>query len=425
MERGYQKKKTFTLDVKFFISKRREAFFIRPNKMKKFALIFAVMALAMFAFVFAVSAQEALPAIDEAEAAAYLGTWHMQKMCFGTNCMDLSGMGIDSTLTLNADNTVVSVSEGEEPQTSSWYMKDGVAYNVDKDENGQPKDYAMTINEDGSLVFGQEDISVYYVREFKPVLGTAEIKADATVEDFTGEWFLNTIILDKDIMPASLIGMSGKLVIREDSLDIILEGEEPEEKVPYTLTDGKILVKETTKDEKGNEPEQTIILEYHTDNTVLLTMEGDESKMYMVYVTEENLSKGPSFLEIFETLSEGQAEGQAEAQTEMSDTELEAALAELYAKLEAEGALEESNDFELSALLGELNLEGLLENINLEELKQQFTNESGEFDLSGLLDGVDVQGLAGQLLGGSENGEGVCQYGWKLHFLLSKLFFFL
>lgn len=355
----------------------------------------------MFAFVFAVSAQEKLPAIDEAEAADYLGTWHIQKMCFGKDCMDLAGMGMNSTLTLNADNTAVIVSDGQDSQTSSWYMKDGIAYNVEKDENGQPKDYAMTINEDGSLVFGEDDMSVYYVRELKPVLGTAEIKADATVEDFTGEWFLNGIILDKDIMPASLIGMSGKLVIRENSMDILFDGEEPEENVAYTLSDGKIFVKEITKDETGKETEQTVILEYHTDNTILLTIEGDEANMYMVYVTKENLSSGPSFLDMLESATEGQAEGQ----TEMSDTELEAALAELYASLEAEGALEENN-FELNSLLGELNIEGLLQNINLDELKENFTNELGEFDLSGLLEDVDVQGLAGQLFGGSENSEG-------------------
>ena len=369
--------------------------------MKKIPLLFAVMALAMFAFVFAVSAQEKLPAIDEAEAADYLGTWHIQKMCFGKDCMDLAGMGMNSTLTLNADNTAVIVSDGQDSQTSSWYMKDGIAYNVEKDENGQPKDYAMTINEDGSLVFGEDDMSVYYVRELKPVLGTAEIKADATVEDFTGEWFLNGIILDKDIMPASLIGMSGKLVIRENSMDILFDGEEPEENVAYTLSDGKIFVKEITKDETGKETEQTVILEYHTDNTILLTIEGDEANMYMVYVTKENLSSGPSFLDMLESATEGQAEGQ----TEMSDTELEAALAELYASLEAEGALEENN-FELNSLLGELNIEGLLQNINLDELKENFTNELGEFDLSGLLEDVDVQGLAGQLFGGSENSEG-------------------
>ena len=370
--------------------------------MKKFALLFAVMALAMFACVFAASAQGELPAIDEKEAADYLGTWHIQKMCFGKDCMDLAGLGMDSTLTLNADNTAVIVSDGQDSQTSSWYMKDGVAYNVEKDENGQLKDYAMTINEDGSLVFGDDEMSVYYVRELKPVLGTAEIKADATVEDFTGEWFLNSIKLGSDMMPASLIGMNGKLVIREDSLDITLEGEDPEEKVAYTFNDGKILIKETTKDEKGNETEQTIILEYHTDNTVQLTMEGDADDMHMVFVTEENLSSGPSFFDMLESA----AEGEAKVQSEMTDTELEAALAELYAELEAEGALEGNTDFDLSSLLGELNLEEMLSNVDLSELTQYVTNENGELDLSGLLEGVDVQGLAGQLFGGSENGEG-------------------
>ena len=210
------------------------------------------------------------------------------------------------------------------------------------------------------------------------------------------------------MMPASLLGMSGKLVISEDSLDITFEGEEPEEGVAYTLTDGKINFKETTTDENGNETERTVILEYHTDNTVLLTMEDDSSNMYMVFVTEENLSSGPSIFDMMQESAEGQAE-EAEEQAEeveMTEEEAEAAFAELFAQLEAEGALEENKDLDLNALLSQLNLEGLLDNVNVEELKAKFTNENGEFDRSRLLESVDVQGLAGKLFGGSEDGEG-------------------
>ena len=369
--------------------------------MKKFAFLFTVMALAMFAFVFASSAQEALPAIDEAEAADYLGTWFIEKMCFGEDCMDLAGLGMKSTLTLNADNTAEVVSDEQESQTTSWYMKDGAAFIVETDESGQSKDYELGIDEDGSLVMGQEGVFVYYVREVAPVPGTAEIKADATVEDFTGEWFLNSLISDGSMMPASLLGISGKLVIREDSLDITFEGEEPEENTVYTLNDGKINFKETTTDENGNETERTVILEYHTDNTVLLTMEEDSSNMYMVFVTEENLTGGPSIFDMMQESAEEQAE-----EAEMTEEEAEAAFAELLAQLEAEGALEENKDLDLNALLSELNLEGLLDNVNVEELKAKFTNENGEFDLSGLLESIDVQGLAGKLFGDSENGEG-------------------
>ena len=151
----------------------------------------------------------------------------------------------------------------------------------------------------------------------------------------------------------------------------------------------------------SNETEQTVILEYHTDNTVLLTMEDDPSNMYMVFVTEENLSSGPSIFDMMQENAEEQVE-----KAEMTEEEAEAAFAELFAQLEAEGVLEENKDFDLNALLSELNLEGLLDNVNVEELKAKFTNENGEFDLNGLLESVDVQGLAGKLFGGSEDGEG-------------------
>ena len=128
--------------------------------MKKFALLFVVMALAMSVLVFAVSAQEDLPVIDETEAADYLGTWYLEKMCFGENCMDISGMGMNSTLTFNIDNTAVLVNE-DNTQTISWYMKDGDAHMVEPDENGHLQDFVPAIDENGRLILGEEGNLIY------------------------------------------------------------------------------------------------------------------------------------------------------------------------------------------------------------------------------------------------------------------------
>ncbi len=371
--------------------------------MKKFSFLFVVMALAMFAFVFAASAQTELPAIDEKEAAPYLGTWYMDRMCFGKDCMDLSGLGMVSTLTFNTDNTAVMKAE-DSNETMSWYMKDGTALVLSQDGEGKTQETPLSIDKNGSLIMGDEEGSVYFVREIAPTPGTGALKADATYEDFSGEWFLNGIMFDGEIMPASMIGMSGSLVIREDTMDVNFEGEEPEENVSYTLADGKITMTDKSTDENGAEVEATIILEYHEDNSILLQMEGEGENMYLVYVRKEALTTGPSMFDLMGGFMDEGIEGLSD-EAEMSDEELEAAFAELFAELEAEGALEENSNFDLSALLSELNVEGLLENVNLDELKSQFTNENGDLDLSSVLDNTNVQGLLSGIFG-DENGEG-------------------
>ena len=276
--------------------------------MKKFALLFVVMALAMSVLVFAVSAQEDLPVIDETEAADYLGTWYLEKMCFGENCMDISGMGMNSTLTFNIDNTAVLVNE-DNTQTISWYMKDGDAHMVEPDENGHLQDFVPAIDENGRLILGEEGNLIYYVREIAPALGTAEIKTDAVIEDFLGEWFLNSLMFENNIIPSSMLGVAGRLVINEDKLEFYFEGEDSEESHAYTLTDGKISVNDKSTDEKGNETEHTFFLEYHKDNTILMQMEDDSDNMYMVFVREENLTQGATFFDMIQSVVEEMGEG--------------------------------------------------------------------------------------------------------------------
>ena len=276
--------------------------------MKKFALLFVVMALAMSVLVFTVSAQEDLPVIDETEAADYLGTWYLEKMCFGENCMDVSGMGMNSTLTFNIDNTAVLVND-DNTQSISWYMKDGAAHMVEPDENGHLQDFVPAIDDDGRLILGEEGNFIYYVREIAPALGTAEIKTDAVIEDFLGEWFLNSLMFENSIIPSSMLGVTGRLVINEDKLEFYFEGEDSEESHAYTLTDGKISVNDKSTDEKGNETEHTFFLEYHKDNTILMQMEDDSDNMYMVFVREENLTQGAAFFDMVQSIAEEIGEG--------------------------------------------------------------------------------------------------------------------
>lgn len=163
--------------------------------MKKSSLFFIVMALAMFVFVFAASAQDAeLPAIDEAKAEPYLGVWYMDKMCFGEDCMEMAALGTIITMTMNADNSVVMENENAEPETTSWYMENDVAYLINV-ENGAKQTSELKIDENGSLVLGGEEFSMYYVRELTPA---AAEQSESSSQEGTAGGFSFTDLLNEE-----------------------------------------------------------------------------------------------------------------------------------------------------------------------------------------------------------------------------------
>ena len=258
------------------------------------------------------------------------------------------------------------------------------------------------------LVFAasaQTELPAIDEAEAAPYLGTGELKADATLEDFAGEWTLNGLAFDESgIMPASLFGITGDLKISESTLSIKLMDEEAEEDIPFELKEGKIYSTSTETDEEGNTVESTAIFEFHVDNSVHMSVEGEEG--YMVFVRPENATTGMSFMDMLAgAMSEqtGTLEAQAEGQVEMTEEEMEAALTELFAQLEAEGVNAEGGNFDLNSLVSGLGLDGLAEGVDIQGLLQNVTNENGELDLSGILENVDVQGLVGGLMGGEGN----------------------
>ena len=270
--------------------------------MKKFTTLFIVMALAMFAAVFTVSAQEAsLPAIDEATAEPYLGTWYMSKMCYGTDCIDLAGLGAASTITFNPDNTAVSENE-DSSNTVSWYMEDGVAQTVETIDNETTKT-PLQLDENGNMFIESDGATVTFVRELAPIPGTGALKEDATLEDFAGEWFLNSFSFEEngDLIPASLFGVSGTLTIKDSTMDITVGDEGGEKDVPFELKDGKLYATSTDKDENGKDVENTVVFEYHADNSIIMRVEGDG---LTVFVREENLTAGISLFDALSGMTE-------------------------------------------------------------------------------------------------------------------------
>ncbi|MBQ6504016.1 MAG: hypothetical protein IJI57_08915 [Flexilinea sp.] len=262
--------------------------------MKKLFILFAALViLAAFGSVFA---QTDAP-LDMTVAEPFLGTWYMSELCGQGQCMDASALGMSSMAVEFKDDKTMTVAMGEEEAGAvPWYTENGTAYACNGSEEEGCIWLPMNITEDGKLSMGDDTSSMVLIRdEIKP-FGTAEVKADASYEDFQGEWFLESMISEGVTIPASMFGMQAKLVIREDGFDFSLtnpmspEESDGVENAAYELKDGSI-----TAEINDGDKTETVTMEYHIDESVVMSMEEGN----LVFVREENLTTGPSLLDMF------------------------------------------------------------------------------------------------------------------------------
>ena len=295
--------------------------------MKKITILFVVLAaLAAFGTVFA---QAGAP-LDMTVAEPFLGTWFMSELCGQGQCMDASLLGMSGMSVVFKDDATMAVALGGEEQGAvPWYTENGKAYACNGGEN-ECVWLPMSITEDGKLSMGDETSSMILIREEIKPFGTAETKADAAYEDFKGEWFLESMISEGVSIPASMFGMQAKLVVREDSLDFSLTNPmDPEEKdgqenAGYEIKDGTLTVVFTE-----GESSETVTMQYHADDSVVVSMTDGN----LVFVREENLTTGPSLLDMLgEALTEGAAAPGKDV--EIGSTGFHISIPEDYAEVE-------------------------------------------------------------------------------------------
>ena len=295
--------------------------------MKKITILFVLLAaLAAFGTVFA---QAGAP-LDMTVAEPFLGTWFMSELCGQGQCMDAAVLGMSGMSVVFKDDATMAVALGGEEQGAvPWYTENGTAYACNGGEN-ECVWLPMSITEDGKLSMGDETSSMILIRdEIKP-FGTAEAKADAAYEDFKGEWFLESMISEGVSIPASMFGMQAKLVIREDSLDFSLtnpmnpEEKDGQENAGYEIKDGTLTVVFT-----DGESSETVTMQYHADDSVVVSMTDGN----LVFVREENLTTGPSLLDMLgEALTEGTAAPGKDV--EIGSTGFHISIPEDYAEVE-------------------------------------------------------------------------------------------
>ena len=295
--------------------------------MKKITILFVLLAaLAAFGTVFA---QAGAP-LDMTVAEPFLGTWFMSELCGQGQCMDAAVLGMSGMSVVFKDDATMAVALGGEEQGAvPWYTENGTAYACNGGEN-ECVWLPMSITEDGKLSMGDETSSMILIRdEIKPC-GTAEAKAEAAYEEFKGGWFLESMISEGVSIPASMFGMQAKLVIREDSLDFSLtnpmnpEEKDGQENAGYEIKDGTLTVVFT-----DGESSETVTMQYHADDSVVVSMTDGN----LVFVREENLTTGPSLLDMLgEALTEGTAAPGKDV--EIGSTGFHISIPEDYAEVE-------------------------------------------------------------------------------------------
>lgn len=173
--------------------------------MKKFAAILLALMLCM--------------GLALAETADVTGTWHLNEVISGEISINPGVLGMDMSITLNADGTATGDVAGETGE-GTWSMEGG---NVIVAMSGDPMTFTL---EDGNLVSVVEGSTMIFGREKAEVttVELGEARTDVTLADFNGQW--NATIVDMMGMqiPVTDMGMLMTITIADGQVTLT-EGE--------------------------------------------------------------------------------------------------------------------------------------------------------------------------------------------------------
>lgn len=263
--------------------------------MKKLFL-FTVTVLSLAIFVLSAAAQTELPAIDETEAADYLGRWYLSDICDKDSCINFPEIGILMTYDFNADNKVIINTDTNETSENTWYMENGKAYtNVYLTEDKFVVN-DMSINENGLLVTANEDSYATYTREEPAPVVAPETVADAIPENFAGEWHIKGLMIENQLIPSTVFGSDNLLTIGENTFVMSTEGNVKE--TAYSFDAGKITAVFEDTDSEGNVLKDDVLIEYHEDGTLYFRLNPDtETETIMVFSREQTVTETSSTAE--------------------------------------------------------------------------------------------------------------------------------
>ena len=257
--------------------------------MKKYSFLFVVIASALFAFVFAVSAQEyeKVPPINKTEAESILGTWYLQRSCTNGVCEDFYEPSY--ILTFNSDNTVQVEANGN-TETNLWFMEYGDIYMYNTTDDVEVYITWFTLQGE-NLRYGLDNSNyMQFSRSLAPTPGSAALKEDSSIEDFIGNWLLIGMrdSTNIDYVSASLLNAYANLIVSNSTLT--LNTNSSYENIPFEIQNAKIYAPVTQTLEDGTEDHFIMVLEKHEDQTILfyqLDENTEEPDVYWVFYPEE------------------------------------------------------------------------------------------------------------------------------------------
>lgn len=206
-----------------------------------------------------------------AEDVDVTGTWYLNEMASGDMVVNPAAMGMEMTMTLNADGTA-TVTQNGDPTDGTWAMEEG---NVVVTMEGDPMPFSP---EEGKLVVRESGMTMTFEKE-KAAVDTfvlGEAKTDAVMADYIGTWNATLAEMMGMQLPMETLGMSMQFCV-EDGKVIVMEGEGDEVsslESEAVVENGALIVKDG---------EQPLSLQLHEGDVLALVQEIDEGMVLSIY----------------------------------------------------------------------------------------------------------------------------------------------
>ena len=213
----------------------------------------------------------------------YLGTWYLNEMVMGDVTMAPGAMGMEMTLEIMEGGTgtmTVTGEEGLETAEITWTEEDdGITVVLVEQETPM----TMTLA-DGNLVADNDGAALVFGRELSEanVFTPAQPVAEATIEDYAGEWTSFMMDLDGMYVDPSFAGITVTASVEGTTVTVnglILNGEA----VETTFADGAL----TFADE---DPENALLdglnMQLLEDGTMAFTMTFADDMTFIMQKSE-------------------------------------------------------------------------------------------------------------------------------------------
>ena len=197
------------------------------------------------------------------------GEWYLTEVQMGEDKLPPSALGVEMTITLNADGTaliVTSYGEEAEEEVDTWTLADGVI--TFTAEEGEAQEFLL----EGDLL--KYDIGGAYMifsREAPEAAALPQVIAAESEEAFLGEWTLTTIGAGGSLLPAAALGAEGKLTVEAGKLTLV-SGEEIIEGETALTEDGKLAI-----------GDGSMALELNDNGWLSITRQFDEATVMIMY----------------------------------------------------------------------------------------------------------------------------------------------